>query len=527
MKAADLLLYNGTLVTMNPLMPQATALAIQGERIVWVGDQKDLNVWIGAHTRLIDLQGSFVYPGLIDTHAHITYSGLRKNYLHLEGKEKSAILEEIRKYAEKCQQGEWIIGVGWDEHFWLEKTLPLASDLDKVAPHHPVVLQRIDTHLIWVNSYALQLSGIHAQMENPSGGKIDKDVLGFPTGILIDKAAMLVYQKMPDLTKENKKQLIKNVLQECLEKGITMIHDAAIREADYEAFKSLSDEDLLNIRIYMMGVIQDKEDNNMLSLGPHVCSPFLELRCLKIWMDGALGSRGAALFEPYQDHPQNKGLMLWEEEDLISVLKQAKSKGFQVAIHGIGDRASHFILNAYEKIGVAGLRWRIEHAQLLALTDIERLAKLQVIAAVQPLHATIDMAWLEERVGTARAKDEAFMWRTLLDHHVMVCGGSDAPVVDFNPLWGIYAAITRQDDEGKPKKGWYPKQRMSREEALKIYTIYAAYACFREHELGSLGPGKLADLTILPENLLTCEPKALLDMQVLYTIVNGKICFQK
>jgi predicted amidohydrolase YtcJ len=242
-------------------------------------------------------------------------------------------------------------------------------------------------------------------------------------------------------------------------------------------------------------------------------------------MDGAMGSRGASLFDPYSDDLKNCGLLRWNEEDLDSILKQAKDMGFQVAIHAIGDKAAHMILNAYEKIGVKGLRWRIEHAQQLSEQDIKRFGELGVIAAMQPLHMIEDMNWIENRLGKESVQSGAFMLRSLLSTGATITGGSDAPVVDFNPLWGMYAAITREDFNGTPKGGWYPDQKITPYEALKMYTIDAAYSCFSENEIGSITKGKLADLAVLPENLLTCPPNSLLNMKVLYTFVNGKISF--
>jgi predicted amidohydrolase YtcJ len=260
---------------------------------------------------------------------------------------------------------------------------------------------------------------------------------------------------------------------------------------------------------------------------PTSYGPFLEVRCLKLFMDGALGSRGAKMIHDYQDDPGNSGLLIWEQEELLPILKFAKDAGFQVGTHAIGDLAVRLLLDAYEKIGVNDLRWRIEHVQLLDKDDLKRFKKLGVIAAMQPLHLSADLEWCEARVGKERAEQCAFMWRDLLDAGALIAGGSDAPVVEINPLWGIYTAITRQDLQGEPKGGWNPAQRVSPEEALRMYTKDAAYAGFREETLGTITVGKLADLVVLPENILTCDPKKLIDMQVLYTIVDGKIVYSK
>ncbi len=526
--SADILLHNGVFITMDPARPEATALAIKNTLILWVGDQNEMDDWKGQGTRTIDLKGCCVYPGFIDTHMHVLYTGLVKSYLQLqECLDKSTIISKVKEYVKICQKDEWIFGIGWDDHHWSKKTVLHAADLDAVAPHHPVVLRRSDTHLIWVNSLVLKLAGIDAKTTEPAGGKIERDPAGNPTGILIDSAMGMVHDVIPICSFQQRVQIIQNTLEDCLQKGITTVHNASTDESDFQSFKQLASENRLKVRIYLMGAVRHKEDIQLWKGSPQTYSPFLQQCCLKLWMDGALGSRGAALFEPYEDDGNNCGHLLWEKEDLLPILQQAKFKGFQVAIHAIGDRAIQCVLDAYEKLGVKGLRWRIEHAQQIAHADIKRFAELEVIAAMQPLHATADMAWIKERLGKKRIESGAFMWRSLLDSGAMIVGGSDAPVVDANPLWGIYAAITRQDHHQFPEKGWYPKQKVTREEALKIYTIDAAYACFRENELGSLTPGKLADLVVLPENLLTCEPKAMLNMKVIYTIVNGKIVFER
>lgn len=521
---ADILLKNGFMITMDALMPEATALAIKDQRIVWIGDQEDSGFWIGKNTQVIDLKGCCVYPGFIDTHMHVLYTGITKSYLQLnKSKNKEAVLKKVQEKIQDCKPGDWIVGVGWDDLYWTQKEHFDVIDLDIIAPYNPVVIVRKDTHLIWVNSCVLKLAGIDASTASPKGGQIGRDSSGNPNGILIDRAMLLASSKIPGTNLQGNQQIIQNVLQACLKKGITSIHNAATDEADYKAFKHLAIENALNVRIYMMGSINDKQENYFIKQGPQNYGDFLQLRCLKLWMDGAMGSRGAALLKPYCDDLKNEGLLLWEEEDLHIILEEAKTKGFQVAIHAIGDKANQKVLDAYERIGVKGLRWRIEHAQQLSQSDIQRFAELEVIAAMQPLHLIEDMNWIEERLGKERVESGAFVWKSLLESGAIVVGGSDAPVVDFNPLWGIFAAITRQDFNQSPPEGWYPDQKVTRYAALKMYTIDAAYACFSENELGSLTKGKLADLVVLPENVLTCPPKALLDMHVLYTFVNGKM----
>ncbi len=523
MPFADILLRNGLCITMDESLPEATALAICGDRIAWVGDESQCQTWIGPQTQVINLQGAYVYPGFIDTHAHIVPLGLTKNlHLNLRGlSDKEAVLQKIKGEVLSSPPGQWILGIGWDEDSWPEKKLPCAADLDRVAPDNPVLLIRIDTHSAWVNSLALKGAGIHSGTPDPEGGKIYRNGDGKPSGILLDHAMHLVFDSMPKPDLEETVQLTRHVLEDCLKTGITMIHNAVTPEVDWEALKILAARQELPIRVYAMALIPGAVGEALIKSTPLHFGSFLEMRCIKFFMDGAMGSRGAAMLEDYQDDPGNKGLILWKREDLLPMLSQAKAAGFQVAFHAIGDRANREVLDAYEQVDAAGLRWRIEHVQLITPEDMGRLAALDIIAAMQPLHLPADMAWFADRVGETRARQGAFAWRALLDHGVRIAGGSDAPVVEVNPLLGIYAACTRQDLQGNPAEGWYPEQCVTRKEALRMYTIDAAYSCYREHELGSLTPGKLADVVVLPEHLLHCHVKALIDMPVLYTIVNG------
>jgi predicted amidohydrolase YtcJ len=304
-----------------------------------------------------------------------------------------------------------------------------------------------------------------------------------------------------------------------------MITDAGSGKSatkDLEAFKALAAKDELPVRIYSMVWMPSEAGEELLSSGPRQFGPYLEVRSLKMIIDGALGSRGAALLAPYSDDPGNTGLLIWKQADLDTVLRRAKDKGIQIGIHAIGDRANRMVLDSYGNLDVRGLRWRIEHAQVISPADIPRLAKLDVIASMQPIHATSDGPWATDRLGPERVKG-AYAWRSLLDVKTVIAGGSDAPVEDINPIWGIYAAITRTDHSGQPKGGWHPEQLVSPEEALRMYTTAGAFTAFREKELGSIKVGKLADFVVLPENLLTCDPELMISMKILYTIVGGKI----
>ncbi|MCI0413851.1 amidohydrolase [bacterium] len=524
---ADLILTNGTVITMDPALPKAEAIAVRGDRIVWLGDESEISKWFGRNTRVIGLKGAFVFPGLIDSHAHVTGLGNARVSIDLVGTANlDAVLEKVKEQVAKTAPGQWVQGRGWDQNDWPDKKFPGASDLDRVAPDHPVFLERIDGHAGWVNTQALKLGGVTAATKDPEGGKIHRDAKGNPTGILVDTAMDLVASKMKALSQEELIERTKLAAQDALSKGITMIHDAGSSKNDIDAWKVMAQKKELRVRIYSMVAMPSTFGEEYLKKKPQQFDPYLDIRSMKLVVDGAMGSRGAAMLEPYVDDPGNTGLLMWKEADLMRVLHAAKASGIQVGIHAIGNRANRMILDAYEKAGVKGLRWRIEHAQLLSSQDIPRFAKIDVIASMQPIHATSDMPWFADRVGKERTKAGAYVWRSLLNNKTIIAGGSDAPVEDINPLWGLYAAITRQDHKGKPDGGWLPEQRVSREEAIRMFTLDAAYAAFREKDLGTLTTGKLADMIVLPENLLTCDPKALIDMKVLYTIVGGQVRHQ-
>lgn len=525
---ADLILRNGTIITMEKELPRAQALAVKGDRIVWIGDSASAAAWIGKNTSQIDLKGAFVYPGFIESHAHIESLGSSRLNIDLVGTpDKKAIAELVGKRASTSAKDSWILGRGWDQNDWPVKEFPSAGDLDAVSPDNPVVLGRVDGHACWINSRALVIAGITAETKDPEGGKIIRDASEKPTGVLVDAAMQLVVSKMKTLTLDESIQRVQLALKEASQKGITFITDAGSGRdgsSDLEAFKTLARKNELPVRIYSMAWMPSQTGKDLLAGGPRQFGPYLDERCVKLIMDGALGSRGAALLQPYSDDPGNSGLLMWNSKDLLDVLQLAKQKGVQVAIHAIGDRANRQVLDAYEKANVQGARWRIEHAQVVAPEDLPRFAKLDVIASMQPTHATSDGPWATDRLGPERVKG-AYAWRSLLDLHTVIAGGSDAPVEDVNPLWGIHAAITRQDHSGKPDGGWHPEQRVTREDALRMYTTSGAYAAFREKELGSIKVGKLADFTVLPKDLLSCDPKAMIDMKVLYTIVGGKISY--
>jgi predicted amidohydrolase YtcJ len=520
---ADLVLINGTVITMDEAMPEASAVAVKGDRIIWAGNGSDAEKWIGKNTKVLDVHGGFVYPGLIESHAHIVGLGQARSILDLVGtSDKSAIIKKVQDGVKNAEKGKWILGRGWDQNDWPVKEFPTTSDLDAVSPNNPVLLSRVDGHACWINSAAMKLAGITASTKDPDGGKIHRDAKGNPTGILVDNAMSLVEKVVPEPSHKELIQYTRTALNEAAQKGITMIVDAGSSKEALDAFRELASTDQLPVRIYSMVSYGTPFTETYLNQGPANYGPYLDVRSLKLYMDGALGSRGAALLEPYTDDPKNSGLLLMPQDKLMDVLQRAKKSGIQVGIHAIGDRANRMVLDAYEKTEVKGLRWRIEHVQVLSRSDIPRLAQLDVIASMQPTHATSDGPWATDRLGPERVKG-AYAWRSLLDLHTIIAGGSDAPVEDINPLCGIYSAITRQDHEGKPQGGWHPEQLVTPYEALHMFTVDGAFAAFREKDLGSIRAGKIADFVVLPENILKCEPRTLIDMKVQYTITGGKI----
>jgi predicted amidohydrolase YtcJ len=524
---ADLVLKNGAVTTMEEAQPKAMAVAIAGDKIVWVGEDSQVDSWIGTQTKVIDLKGAFVYPGLIDSHAHIIGLGGKQVEIDLLGTEnKESIIRMVADRVAKAKKGEWIIGSSWDQNDWPVKEFPTRQDLDPVSPDNPVVLERIDGHAYWVNSAAIRLAGITAKTADPVGGKIYRDAQGNATGVFVDNAMAFISKVRPPLTKDEVKERIHAALQESARKGITMIHDAGQSSSDVSAFKELAQQNALPVRVYGMYMVENLNQVKDLDAFPENFGPYYEVRAIKMYIDGAMGSRGAALLSPYSDDPQNSGLVMWNQNEMVQALQGVKKRGIQACIHAIGDKGNRMVLDAYEQLGVRDLRWRIEHVQMLALSDVPRFTEIGVIASMQPTHATSDMPWTPDRIGPERMKG-SYAWRSLLEQKTIIAGGSDAPVEDINPLWGLYSAITRQDHKGQPEGGWLPHQKVTRMEALRMFTIDAAYAAFREKELGSIKAGKLADLIVLPQDLLTCEPKAMIDMQVLYTIVGGKIRYAR
>lgn len=527
----ELLLLNAHVVTMTQTSPAAEAVAVQGDRIAWVGTSAEARRRF-PDIRTMDLHGAAVLPGIIDAHTHLFELG--KSLLRLNLKdvadEKEAV-ERVKQKVASTVPGEWILGWGWDEGKWAAH-YPTNQELSRVSPNNPVFLVGLHSFAAWANQRALQLAGIRKDTRDPENGRIlREEQTGEPTGILLNHAQDLVETHIPPMTLEQTKKTIELAAQECIRNGLTSVHEAKVSSTMIEAFRALIREGRLPLRVYAM---LDGADHALvaewLQRGPEIDPQnHLTIRSFKLFADGALGSRGAALLEPYSDAPQTKGVMTTTESQVYALSRRSLDRGFQVCTHAIGDAANRSVLNAYERAlkevpAANDARLRIEHAQVLSPEDIPRFAKLGVIPSMQPVHCTSDMGWAESRVGPERIKG-AYAWRSLLNTGVHLPLSSDFPGETLNPFYGIYAAITRQDPQGSPPGGWYPLQRLTLDEALRAYTIEGAYAEFEERAKGSIEEGKLADLTVISQDITKLPAKEILSIHVLKTFVGGKLVY--
>lgn len=527
--AADLVLTGGIIYTMSPIAPRAEAVAIRGGRIEAVGRAAEIAAYVGPKTRVIELGGRAVLPGLVDGHAHLYQLGVAMGELDLKKLTSAqAVADEVRRAAADRPRGEWILGRGWDQNLWTPPEFSTHDVLDAAAPDHPVALGRIDGHAIWVNGAALRLAGIDAGTPDPAGGRIVRDAKGKPTGVLIDRAMELVLGRIPAPAPEGRERTILAAADWAVAHGLTGVHEMGGHPETVAAYRRLAAQGKLKLRVvaylrgegttggleWLAGLAPDDD--------PDGTARFVA-RGVKIFADGALGSRGAALLAPYADDPGNSGLLLATPEELARAVEIAVAGGWQLATHAIGDRANRIVLDAYERAGPER-RFRIEHAQVVAPEDLPRFARLGVIAAMQPVHATSDMGWADERLGPERLAG-AYAWRSLLASGAHVVGGSDFPFDEPSPMVGLYAATTRQDREGQPPGGWLPEQRLGFEEAVRLYTVEAAWASFVENHRGKLVAGFVADLTVLDRD--PADPRSLLETQVDLTIVGGDIVFER
>lgn len=532
---ASLLLVNGIVYTFDDAGTVAQAVALRGSRIAAVGSSDDLRTRFAADT-VIDLGGKTVIPGLIDGHGHILGEGGFLENLDLVGTTSPGqIAALVRERAANSAGGQWIAGRGWDQNRWEDKEFPDHTLLDEAAPMNPVVLRRVDGHAIWVNAKALEAAGLTAMTKDVEGGKIYRDGSGAPTGVLVDNAMALIDTVLPALSDANVEDRLRLALEECARFGLTEVHDMGADLQTIAAYKRLIDRGECPIRVYAAVGGAGPTWDFYRSHGPETGygGDMLSVRALKLYIDGALGSRGAALVESYTDDPGNRGLTLMSEAELDTLCLQACAAGFQVCTHAIGDRGNHLVLDAYERalkpLGMnesRNRRWRIEHAQVLLPSDIPRFAALAVLPSMQPTHATSDMPWAESRLGAERIEG-SYAWRSVLNTGTIIIGGSDFPVESVNPLWGIYAAMTRSDRTGYPEGGWRPGQKMTREEAVRCFTRWAAYGAFQESSKGTIAPGKWADLTVLSKDIMQVPAAEILKTDCEMTIVGGKIIYRR
>ncbi|MCW8856736.1 MAG: amidohydrolase [Kangiella sp.] len=496
--------------------------------------EKDTVIAYGSHKALadtakvsiaIDGKGATLLPGLTDAHGHVLGLGLNLMRVDLRGIDSlEQTLQTIEDYAKVNSELRWIQGRGWNQVLWAKKEFPTKNMLDTIINDRPVWLSRIDGHAGWANSKALELAGITKDTADPAGGKIIKDDQGEPTGVLVDAAMGLVESKIPELNAMERRTALELAFDHMLKLGITSVHDAGVDFETYKLMLEMAKQQQIPVRLYGMLSGSDPRLKTMLEMGK-IELPFLKFRSVKLYSDGALGSRGAALLTPYSDDPDNKGLLLTTEKKLAADLSLITQYGFQANVHAIGDAANRLVLDAFaklpEKQSADVLRHRIEHAQVVAVEDIPRFAELNIIASMQPTHATSDMNMAGDRLGDERLKG-AYAWRKMREHNVLIAAGSDFPVELANPFLGIHAAVTRQNSDNQPEGGWLPNEKLDRAETLKAFTIDAAYSGFWEDEIGSLEAGKKADFILIDRDVFSVEPELLDDVNVLQTWVGGK-----
>jgi predicted amidohydrolase YtcJ len=526
--AADLIVHNARIWTVNPKQPEAQAVAVLDSRIVAVGADAAVMNWRGPNTRVVDAKGGRLLPGFNDAHVHFSDGGAALNAVQLtQVTNLKEFVQRLGDYAAHAPKGEWIRNGNWDETKWSPAKLPTRQDIDAVTPDNPVVLDRYDGHMVLVNSKVLALAGITAKTQDPPGGMIVRDAAGQPTGALKDAAIELIRPITPPLSAAQRRRALDRALHEAARVGVTSVQDMSLDYGDLAVYSQLLDEGKLTVRVYGAPLISKIEDQAQLGIGHAFGGPFLRIGALKMFADGSLGSRTAYFILPYSDEPENRGLLY---SDMIPLLKagqrlmRADAANLQVCTHAIGDGAIATTLDLYQAVekadGARDRRWRIEHSQHMAAKDFDRYAQLHVIASVQPYQAIDDGRWAEVRIGHERAA-RMHAYRTFLDHGVKLAFGTDWPVAPLDPLLTLYAAVTRATLDGKNPQGWFPEQKLSIQEAIATYTAGSAYAEFQEHEKGSIEPGKLADMVLLSQDVLSIPAAAIRDTHVLKTWAGG------
>ena len=538
---ADLVLRGGRIVTLDARVPEAQALAARRGAIVAVGSNADIAKYVGPATQVIELGGQFAMPGFIEGHGHFNNLGESKMNLELQNtKSWDEIVHMVALAVEKAKPGEWIIGRGWHQEKWSStpqpnvEGFPTHASLDKVSPNNPVILTHASGHASFANAKAMQLSNITKDTANPNGGEILKDKAGNPTGLLRETASGLIRRgagapaPTPEEAEARAVKALELADQEAISKGITSFQDAGSSFELVNRMKRAIDEGRMRVRLWVMirgGNAQTLAAGRVVGYGNNQ----LTVRAIKITADGALGSRGAWLLEPYSDKPDSTGLATTPVDSMQKQAQVALEQGYQVCIHAIGDRANREVLSIYEdafkrnnKNG-KDLRWRIEHAQHISGADIPRFGQLGVIASMQGVHCTSDAPWVEPRLGAKRAEEGAYVWQKLMKSGAVVTNGTDAPVEDVDPIASYYSTVTRKANDGKV---FYGAERMSRIDALRSYTLSNAFAAFEEDIKGSLSVGKLADITVLTKDITTVPEEEIRQAKVAYTIIGGRVVFK-
>lgn len=532
-QTADLILTNARIYTVDDGRPVAEAMAIRAGRVLFVGSERGALTFRGAQTRLHDAAGATVIPGIADAHVHLLGLGTALRTVDLTGtRSLDEVVARIAARARELPSGTWITGRGWDQNDWPDTRLPTHEPLSRAVPNHPVFVTRVDGHAAYVNAAALRLAEVTAATRDPDGGRIERAAGGAPTGVLIDRAMGLVSRRVPPPTRDQVRDATIAAIREANRHGLTSVHDAGVDASVVDVYEELARAGQFSLRNYVMIRPDDSTLARYFRRGPQqgLYGGRLWIRAIKISADGALGSRGAALLDPYTDEPSHSGLILTSPERIRDVAIRALRAGFQLNVHAIGDRGNRVVLDAFESalrdVPTADHRFRIEHAQVLHHDDTRRFAELDVIPSMQSTHQTSDMYWAPNRLGYSRTLG-AYAWRSLLGTGVVIANGTDFPVEAVDPLKTFHAAITRQDENGWPAGGWFPDQGMTRDEALRSMTLWPAYAAFQERELGSLSPGKYADFVLLDRDIMQVAPADILRTSVLATFIAGQPVYQK
>ncbi|MFL6583974.1 MAG: amidohydrolase [Chthoniobacterales bacterium] len=553
---------HGNVYTVSERQPHAEAIAVNADRIAFVGSDADAQKFRGAATRVIDLHGQTVVPGLTDSHCHIFGIGEREMNLNLEGTNTlDDFLAKVKERAGATEPGKWVTGRGWIETFWKPPQFPTRADLDRIAPHNPVYLRRADGHAAIANSAALKIAGVTRETPNPFGGEILKGKDGEPTGMLLDNAENLVGSKIPSPTDGEREQALLAGIEREIKLGWCEIQNAGSELADQAIIRRAFEANKIKLRIYNAAYGPGEPAQQLLKNGAtlNAFGHRFTQRTIKVIFDGALGSRGAALLAPYSDKPDTSGYLTEKPQELRPMFEEALRRGLQVETHAIGDGANRLILDLYEQAfkavppeqrncragspappsrsqneeskvsdpalqPCANPRWRVEHAQILTEQDLPRFAKLGVIASMQPSHAISDLFFAPARLGVDRLKG-AYAWNSLLKTGAVICAGSDAPVERGEPMIEFYAAVTRKSIKGEQQEGWHPEQAVTREQALKMLTINGAYAAFEENEKGSIEPGKLADFTVLSADIMKIPGPQIPKTTCAMTVIGGEVVF--